>query len=87
MQKTIYPRKGDLDGYFRLRKSEKNCGKNVPPRTKKPVDIVSMDWLADNVIGTISGKNAFIPSVGTMIDLQGIHKPLDETPIPPTVTK
>ena len=42
-------------------------------KTMTPAEIISMDWLADNVIGTIPTAGEMKPEALPFVELQGIH--------------
>ena len=41
--------------------------------TLTPADIISMDWLADNVVGSIPGLEDMKPEAAPFVRIQGIH--------------
>ncbi len=45
-----------------------------PTRVLTPEEIMTMDWLAENVIGSIPKKEELIDQAAPVIDQQGVKK-------------
>lgn len=40
----------------------------------KPSDIMKMDWLVDNVVGSIPPMSEFVDNAKTVVELKGVEE-------------
>lgn len=67
-------RKGTLDPFARKIVSQDGMVRNDGKRSFTPDDLLQMDWLCDNVYGTIPGYEVLSPKGKGIVQTQGIYR-------------
>ena len=69
---------GKIDPFFRQIRAQDGSIKNDGTRTLTPDEILHMEWLCDNIDGTIPGFDEILPISRAMVRALGVYK--DEIP-------
>ena len=70
--------KGTLDPFKRRIVDQQGNIRNDGTKSLSPVELLKMDWLCDNVIGTFPKHDEVMPVSRPMVDLLGIYPSTDE---------
>ena len=70
---------GTLDPFKRRILDQQGNVRNDGSRSFSPVELLKMDWLCENVIGTFPKYEEIMPVSRPMVDLLGIYPSADET--------
>lgn len=65
---------GEFDPFSGILYSQAGIVQDDPARSLTPEEIVTMDWLAENVIGTIPKAEEFEEQAIPVIHQQGVEK-------------
>ena len=71
---------GSIDPFRRLIRAQDGTIKNLGDRTLTPEELLHMDWLCDNVEGTIPEFEDILPIAQPMVRELGVHR--QEIPMP-----
>ena len=64
-------RRGEFNPFSGILYSQNGIVQGDPHRDLTPDEIVKMDWLAENVIGSIPEKKSLIPQAESVVEQQG----------------
>ena len=69
---------GNLDPFKRRILDQQGNVRNEGDKTFSPVELMQMDWLCDNVVGTFPKYDEILPISRPMVDLLGIYPSTEE---------
>ena len=64
-------RRGEFNPFSGILYSQKGIVQGDPERDLTPDEIVKMDWLAENVVGSIPQKKSLVPQAEPVVNQQG----------------
>ena len=67
-------KKGDISPFFGQIRSQDGTIRNEKDRTMKPEAIMEMDWLVDNVIGSIPPRKELVAEARPIVRLKGVEE-------------
>jgi len=67
--------RGDFNPFTGILYSQNGVVQNDPDRVMPPEEIIRMDWLADNVIGTIPSVEELIDEAKAVVEKSGLENP------------
>lgn len=67
-------KKGDVVPFYGEIRSQDGSLKNEKGATMKPEDIMEMDWLVDNVVGSIPVMETLIDAAKSVVQLKGVEE-------------
>ena len=66
--------KGEVVPFFGQIYDQKGELKNKGEHEMKPSDIMKMDWLVDNVVGSIPPMSEFVDNAKMVVELKGVEE-------------
>ena len=67
-------KKGDISPFFGQIRSQDGTIRNEKDITMKPEAIMEMDWLVDNVIGSIPPRKELVAEARPIVRLKGVEE-------------
>lgn len=67
-------KKGDIVPFYGEIHSQDGTLQNEKEATMKPEDIMEMDWLVDNVVGSIPVMETLIDAAKSVVQLKGVEE-------------